>query len=357
MNRTPFGYELKVLGSNRSFAEYGGINTRRVIALSMAVSGILAGIAGAHLSNGLVKRLTLGLSPGIGFEGIVVALLARNDPIGVLFTGLFYGYLRTGAQIMERSSDVTREVVLIIQAIIILLVTAERLLPVILPFVRIADGCGGPQERPMSIEVVLNSIFSAAFLATMIRISTPILLPALGGLISDLGGVINIALEGQMLIAAFTGVVVSAYAPQWVPGLPVWGYALIGGAAGILAALALSWLMAFFHLELGTDIILTGLAINILAAGVTVFLMFVLTGDKGSTSTLASPAMPNLPIPFVNRIPFVGTLLNGENGTGYNLLSYVAILLVPVVSVFLYKHAASASTCAPPAKTRPPLSR
>lgn len=140
-----------------------------------------------------------------------------------------------------------------------------------------------------------------------------------------------------MLIAAFTGVIASAYAPDWIPGLPTWGYALIGGLAGIVAALLLSWLIAFFHLELGTDIILTGLAINILAAGATVFLMFALTGDKGSTSTLASPAMPNLPIPFVNQIPFVGTLLNGENGAGYNLLSYAAILLAPVVSVFLYK--------------------
>lgn len=189
----------------------------------------------------------------------------------------------------------------------------------------------------MSIEVVLGSIFSAAFLATIIRISTPLLLPALGGLISDLGGVVNIALEGQMLIAAFTGVAASAYAPQWAPGLPTAAYALIGGLAGILAALLLSWLIAFFHLELGTDIILTGLAINILAAGLTVFLMFVLTGDKGSTSTLASPAMPNLQIPFVNQAPFVGTLLNGENGAGYNLLSYAAFILVPVVSIFLYK--------------------
>jgi simple sugar transport system permease protein len=57
--------------------------------------------------------------------------LARNDPKGVLVAGLFYGYLRTGAQIMERSSDVTREVVAIIQAIIILLITAERLFPLI----------------------------------------------------------------------------------------------------------------------------------------------------------------------------------------------------------------------------------
>ncbi len=129
--RTPLGYEIRMVGTNLKFAEYGGINTARVIALSMAVSGALAGLAGAHLTNGLLRRMTLNLSPGIGFEGIVVALLARNDPRGVLIAGLFYGYLRTGAQIMERSSDVTREVVLIIQAIIILLITAERLWPLL----------------------------------------------------------------------------------------------------------------------------------------------------------------------------------------------------------------------------------
>jgi simple sugar transport system permease protein len=78
-----------------------------------------------------VKQLTLGISVGVGWEGIVVALLARNDAKFVPIAGLFYGYLRTGAQIMERSSDVTREVVLIIQAIIILFITAERVLPLI----------------------------------------------------------------------------------------------------------------------------------------------------------------------------------------------------------------------------------
>jgi simple sugar transport system permease protein len=131
MTRTPLGYEIKILGANRRFAEYGGINSKRVISLAMAVSGILAGLAGAHLSLGLLKQLTLNLSPGIGFEGIVVALLARNDPKAVPVAGLFYAYLRTGAQIMERSSDVTREVVLVIQAVIILFVTAERVLPLV----------------------------------------------------------------------------------------------------------------------------------------------------------------------------------------------------------------------------------
>jgi simple sugar transport system permease protein len=130
MRRTPFGYALKILGSNIKFAHYGGINTRRVVALSMAYSGVLAGLAGAHLTMGLIKRIQVDLSPGLGFEGIVVALLARNDPIGVVVAGLFYGYLRTGAQIMDRTTDVTREMVLVVQAIIILLITAERLFPV-----------------------------------------------------------------------------------------------------------------------------------------------------------------------------------------------------------------------------------
>lgn len=131
MTRTPLGYEIRVIGANLKFAEYGGVNAKRTIALSFAVSGLLAGLAGAQLATGLVKQLTLGISVGVGFEGIVVALLARNNPLAVPVAALFYGYLRTGAQIMERSSDVTREVVLIIQAIIILMVTAERLLPII----------------------------------------------------------------------------------------------------------------------------------------------------------------------------------------------------------------------------------
>jgi general nucleoside transport system permease protein len=68
---------------------------------------------------------------GLGFEGVVVALLARNNPVAVPFAALAYGYLREGATVMELSSDVSREMVLIIQAIIILLVTAERIMPII----------------------------------------------------------------------------------------------------------------------------------------------------------------------------------------------------------------------------------
>ncbi len=131
MYRTPFGYELRLIGANLKFARYGGINTKKTIVLTMAISGILAGLAGAHLSMGIHTKVIINISLGLGFEGIVVSLLARNNPLGVPFAGLAYGYLRAGADIMERSSDVSREMVLVIQAVIILLVTAERILPVI----------------------------------------------------------------------------------------------------------------------------------------------------------------------------------------------------------------------------------
>jgi ABC-type uncharacterized transport system permease subunit len=189
----------------------------------------------------------------------------------------------------------------------------------------------------MSFETVMMSIFSAAFVATVIRISTPIILPALGGLLSELAGVINIALEGIMLGAAFTGVVVGSYSPEWFPNIPFWIHPWIGALAGILTGLFLAWIIAFFHLELGADIILAALAINILAQGSTVFIMFALTGDKGSTSTLASPALPTIVIPFVNNIPVLGTLLNGENLTGYNILTYAAFIFTALVWVMLYR--------------------
>jgi ABC-type uncharacterized transport system permease subunit len=137
MYRTPFGYELRMVGANIKFARYGGVDTKKTIVLAMAVSGIFAGLAGAHLASGIHRKLILNITFGLGFEGIVVAILARNNPLLIPFTGLAYGYLRAGANVMERSSDMSREMVLVIQAIIILLVTAERIMPIIQERIRV----------------------------------------------------------------------------------------------------------------------------------------------------------------------------------------------------------------------------
>lgn len=174
----------------------------------------------------------------------------------------------------------------------------------------------------MSIEIVLGSIFSAVFLASIIRISTPLILPALGGLISDLSGAPNIALEGMMLAGALAGVLVSSYTKN------MW----LGVLAGMLAGFLIAMILAYFHLVLKTDPILAGVAINILCSGGTIFILYVLTGDKGNSSTLMSGAVPNVAIPILKDIPFLGTVLSG-----HNLLTYAAFLFVWLVSILLYK--------------------
>jgi ABC-type uncharacterized transport system permease subunit len=127
IQRTPIGYEIRMIGANIKFTTYGGVNTKRTIMLSMAISGIVAGLAGAHLAMGIHRKLLVGISAGLAFEGVVVALLARNNPLVVPFAGLLYAYLRTGAQMMEQDTSVSSEVVRIIQAVVILLITAEAL--------------------------------------------------------------------------------------------------------------------------------------------------------------------------------------------------------------------------------------
>jgi len=129
LRRTTLGYEIRVVGDAPAFARQAGLPVKRAVALSMALGGAFAGLAGLHASNALLHRLPADLQPGIGFEGLVVALLARNQPAAVPVAALLYAFLEAGAQAMERSTDVSREMVLVIQALIVLFVVAERLWP------------------------------------------------------------------------------------------------------------------------------------------------------------------------------------------------------------------------------------
>src|SRR5512139_3442757 len=114
------------------------------------------------------------------------------------------------------------------------------------------------------LQNVLEGVFSAAFLASILRVTTPILLPSLGALISDRAGVINIGLEGIMLSSAFTGVVFSAYAKTWFgtdTGTVIGPW--LGLLMGVLIGVLMSLVLAFFHLKLKADLILSGIALNI----------------------------------------------------------------------------------------------
>lgn len=183
----------------------------------------------------------------------------------------------------------------------------------------------------------LETLMTASFFAAILRAATPMVFAALGGLISELAGVINVALEGMMLIAAFFGVVGSAWAASMWPDASPLMFALIGAGVGLLSAVLLALILAVFYLEFDANLIIAGVGINILAAGLTVFLLFTISGDKGSSSGLMSYVLPNLNLGPLHDIPALGALFAGGNGRGHHILVYVAILSIGLVWVFLHK--------------------
>ncbi len=126
--RTRWGYALRMTGLNKDFAAYAGISVTAVIIYSQVISGAIAGLAGAADVLGLYRRFQWQMLPGYGFDGIIIAILARNHPLGVPIAALFLAYIRSGASIMSRMTDVSAEMVAIIQGIMILLVTAQAFL-------------------------------------------------------------------------------------------------------------------------------------------------------------------------------------------------------------------------------------
>ncbi|HSW04076.1 ABC transporter permease [Aquabacterium sp.] len=129
LNRSTLGYEIRVVGDAPAFARQAGMPVERTVMLALGLGGAFAGLAGLHLSHGLLGRLPADLPQGVGFEGLVVALLAANEPRRVPLAAFGYALLEGGAQAMERGSDVPREMVLVIQALVVLLVVSVRLDP------------------------------------------------------------------------------------------------------------------------------------------------------------------------------------------------------------------------------------
>ena len=173
---------------------------------------------------------------------------------------------------------------------------------------------------------LLITVFSTTFFVTVIRTSTPLLLATLGGLIADLSGALNVALEGMMLVGCLTAVLVSVFAPWYVAVL-----------AAVLAGALLGAIMAFFHLRLKADIILVGFAINILAAGGTVFALTIATGgDKGTSINLTSKAVPGVDLSILGNIPGIGSFLV-RMLSGHSILSWLAAVLVFAIWYFLYR--------------------
>ncbi|MGI9167755.1 MAG: ABC transporter permease [Pyrinomonadaceae bacterium] len=124
--RTKWGYELRATGANPTAAEYGGISVRKQIVVAMTISGALAGMVGINEVLGYRYRYYDGFSDNYGFTGIAVALLGRNHPVGVIISALLFAVLQRGGIPVDAFTEhVTKDIVQILQATIILFVAAE----------------------------------------------------------------------------------------------------------------------------------------------------------------------------------------------------------------------------------------
>lgn len=126
--RTSFGTALRITGDNGLFAKYTGLKVTGIMVAAQGIAGFIAGIGGGAELLGMYTRFKWTSTPGYGWTGIVVALLARRNPLFVPLAAAFIAYMNVGADIMARNSDVGREMVDIIQGVMMLLIAADALL-------------------------------------------------------------------------------------------------------------------------------------------------------------------------------------------------------------------------------------
>jgi simple sugar transport system permease protein len=169
---------------------------------------------------------------------------------------------------------------------------------------------------------VLERLFNVSLVVATFRTTTPILLVALGGSFTTKAGIFNIGLEGQMLVGAFFAVIGTIFS----------GSPWIGALAGILAALVLAFVFALLVVTFRANEVVVGLALNILAGGVTISLLKAIFGTRGSIFGHGLVGLPAVHIPFAQSLGWLG-----QTVSGYTPLVYVAVLLVPVLIVF-YRH-------------------
>jgi ABC-type uncharacterized transport system permease subunit len=179
----------------------------------------------------------------------------------------------------------------------------------------------GAVAATKSGETNLRDVFTwSALIASMLRFATPLLFAALGGIVSERSGVINIGLEGMMLMGAFFGVLGSDLLGSWVAGL----------AVAVLAGGALALVHAAFSIHLRADQVVSGTAVNFLALGITGYVFIDHYGDTGSPDNISR--IPDVSLPGIKNLGFLGDAIGHAN-----LLTWCGLLLVPALTFFMFR--------------------
>jgi ABC-type uncharacterized transport system permease subunit len=182
-------------------------------------------------------------------------------------------------------------------------------------------GVIGAVVATKSGEANLEKVFVwSALLAATLRFATPLLFGALGGIMSERSGVINVGLEGMMLMGAFFGIFGADATGSWFLGM------LIGLAAGGV----LGFVHAVFSIALRADQVVSGVAVNFLAAGITGYVFIAHYGDQGTPGEV--PSVPTVTLPVIKDLGFFGEAIGQMS-----LLTWMALLLVPLMALYLYR--------------------
>jgi ABC-type uncharacterized transport system permease subunit len=125
--KTPDGFDLRLTGLNRRAAEYSGVNGKRVVEWAFIGSGAIAGLMGAERVLGVYGAFINGFSPGYGFTAIAVALLAANNPLGVIPAAILFGALEHGGSAMAIMVNIPRELGIILEALVIVFIAGQSI--------------------------------------------------------------------------------------------------------------------------------------------------------------------------------------------------------------------------------------
>lgn len=167
----------------------------------------------------------------------------------------------------------------------------------------------------------LANLFTPDLIRSGVRLGTPIILAALGGGLCHRAGVLNLALEGKMLLGSFVGILAAFYL-----GSSTLGTVVAGLAGGLLGAI-----FAFLYLRYQVNLIILAIALNLFIAEMTVFFMRTFLGDVGTWSDPSIQQLPDIPLPIIDRIPVIGPLLSG-----YNLIVYFSWAAALVMYFLLF---------------------
>ena len=294
MRGTVLGFQIRLVGAAPAAARYAGVSERRIVWTTLLASGGLAGLAGVFEVAGPIGQLIPRLTPGYGFTAIIVAFLGRLRPGGDR------AGRAGGGAVVDRGGQcagVAR--------------AAECgggggagdavVLPVGVGFlVAVSDPAGGG---------VTFAVF-LSLLASVVTAATPLLLAATGELVVERSGVLNLGVEGMMLVGAVAGFAATS----------VSGSAVVGIAAAGLAGMALAGLFAALTLGLTSNQVATGLALTIFGVGLS-----ALAGAGFVGQPVAR--LPRLPLPFLGG-PFVGVIkVLRQDGLTYFSVAAVAWVL------------------------------